>query len=75
MTESLAQEAWTKFQAIEAAGGINAFRSSGALKADIDAVNAARAEAAAPIVGVTLHPAPDLRKAKVRKPHKTSGAA
>ena len=67
LTDKLAKAAWMKFQSIEAQGGIEAYISAGTLSADIKAATEERAARDAPIVGVTLHPAPPLRDAKVRK--------
>ena len=66
MSEELAQAAWTKFQAIEASGGIKAYLGSNQYKADIEAAAAARTERGEPVLGVTLHKADPLREAKTR---------
>ncbi|WP_371398059.1 methylmalonyl-CoA mutase family protein [Fretibacter rubidus] len=66
MTEDLGQAAWSKFQEIEAAGGVTHYQESGAYHADILAAQAAYDRQDAPIVGVTLHPAKTNRTAKVR---------
>lgn len=66
MTEQLAQSAWKAFQDIEAAGGMSAYQDSGALKADLNASKAMRETANAPILGVTLHPAADVKAPEVR---------
>lgn len=70
MTEQLAQAAWTEFQAIESAGGIEAVIESGVFKAAIETAAQDKASKERPILGVTLHPAPDLREAKLRTPPK-----
>jgi len=67
LTEDLAGTAWIEFQAIESGGGLNALLSSGAWQRAIEHAGNRRTEEAAPILGVTLHPAPDLRKAEIRK--------
>lgn len=66
LTEDLAQSAWAKFQSIEAAGGVEAYRNSGDYDANLETARAKRDERDAPILGVTLHPAPDVRKPEVR---------
>lgn len=66
MTEDLAQAAWTKFQSIEANGGWMTYLSSGQFKADCDAGAADRAARKDPVLGVTLHPSPDVPKPEVR---------
>lgn len=66
MTEDLAQTAWAKFQAIEASGGMAAYRTGGQFKADCDAASADRAARQDPILGVTLHPSADVPKPEVR---------
>lgn len=64
MTEELAQAAWAEFQHIEADGGIE---NIDLFKARIKAGAEERAQNPEPILGVTLHPAEDIRKAKVRE--------
>jgi methylmalonyl-CoA mutase len=66
MTEQLAQSAWALFQQIEAAGGIRAYKESGQITADVDKSIAKRAAENAPILGVTLHPAKDVKTPEVR---------
>jgi len=66
MTEELAQAAWTKFQEIEAMGGIEAYRDSDAFKSELEAAKAARARNNDPILGVTLHPAEGVKAPEVR---------
>ncbi len=55
-TDQLAQKAWRTFQDIESAGGLTAYRDSGALEAALEASKHARADRQDPILGVTLHP-------------------
>lgn len=64
MTESLAKSAWAKFQQIESEGGLLNIEP---FKARIQAAAKAREDKAAPILGVTLHPAEKNREAKVRR--------
>ena len=66
MTQQLAQSAWQTFQTIEAAGGMSAYRNSGALQADLEASRTEREGRNAPILGVTLHPAKDVKAPEVR---------
>jgi methylmalonyl-CoA mutase len=66
LTEDLAQLAWTKFQSIETDGGILAYLSSGAFKADCDDAALGREARDAPVLGVTLHPSNDVPKPEVR---------
>lgn len=66
MTDKLAQAAWSKFQFIEAAGGMSAYENGGALKADIEISVSERKYRSAPILGVTLHPAKDVKAPEVR---------
>lgn len=54
LTDQIAREAWTRFQAIEAAGGIAAALTSGRIAAEVVAANAARP--APRIIGVTAFP-------------------
>ncbi len=67
LTEELAQTAWTEFQAIETGGGIEALIESGALKSSIAAAKAEREAKAAPILGVTLHPAESVKSPELRE--------
>ena len=67
LTDKLAEAAWTKFQEIEAIGGIETYLSNGQYNADIEAATAARAERDAPILGVSLHPAKDVKMPELRK--------
>jgi len=67
MTEQLAQTAWTEFQAIEAGGGIEALIETGVLAQSIQAAKTERDKKNAPILGVTLHPADNIRPAKLRE--------
>ena len=66
LTNALAQKAWEGFQRIESLGGIQAYKTSKDYQADLDTSIAKRDALAEPVLGVTLHPAPDLRKAKTR---------
>lgn len=66
MTEDLAQTAWKKFQMIEAAGGIRRYRSNGNDEQDIEASRTARDARAEPLLGVTLHPAVNVKLPEVR---------
>lgn len=66
MTEDLAQAAWAKFQSIEADGGIETYLSGGAFKTDCDTAAASRETRGDPVLGVTLHPSPDVPKPEVR---------
>ncbi|MGH6965859.1 MAG: methylmalonyl-CoA mutase family protein [Phenylobacterium sp.] len=54
LTDQIAREAWPRFQAIEAAGGVIAALTSGLIAAEVAAANAARP--AARIIGVTAFP-------------------
>ncbi|MCR5879320.1 methylmalonyl-CoA mutase family protein [Phenylobacterium sp. J367] len=54
LTDEIARAAWTKFQAIEAAGGIIAALTSGLIAREVDAANAARP--APKLVGVNAFP-------------------
>jgi methylmalonyl-CoA mutase len=54
LTDQIAREAWARFQAIEAAGGIVAALTTGRVAADVAAANAARP--APKIIGVTAFP-------------------
>jgi methylmalonyl-CoA mutase len=54
LTDEIARAAWSRFQAIEAAGGIVEALQSGLIARDIDAAIAARAEPK--IIGVTAFP-------------------
>lgn len=66
VTEDLSQAAWTKFQTIEAQGGIETYLSSGDFKADCDAAQTERERRDVPILGVTLHPDNGLKAPEVR---------
>lgn len=66
MTEQLAQSAWTMFQQIETAGGMSAYQESGQFTATLGKSIAKRAAEKAPILGVTLHPAQDVKAPEVR---------
>jgi methylmalonyl-CoA mutase len=66
LTEDLAQAAWSKFQQIEAGGGIEPYLTSGAFKADCEAGAAARGDRNEPVLGVTLHPSNDVPTPEVR---------
>jgi len=80
MTNALAEEAWAKFQDIEANGGIENVIASGKFANEIKAAHNTRmeiiTEKTRAIVGVSLYPGGDLRKAKTRqinkKPRSTS---
>jgi methylmalonyl-CoA mutase len=54
LTDEIARAAWSRFQAIEAAGGIIAALTSGLIARDVEAADAARGEPK--IVGVTAFP-------------------
>jgi methylmalonyl-CoA mutase len=54
LTDQIAREAWTRFQAIEAAGGVIAALTSRLIAAEVAAANAARP--APRIIGVTAFP-------------------
>lgn len=54
LTDEIAREAWTRFQAIEAAGGVIAALTSSLIAAEVAAANAARP--APRIIGVTAFP-------------------
>ena len=60
LTDQLAREGWGVFQAIEAQSGIVAALSSGFIATNVGAVRMAReaavADGALPVLGVTLHP-------------------
>ena len=62
-TDDLASAAWTRFQTIEAQGGLPVFAEAGSLAAWAKAANARREAALRAgkmqLVGVTLQPAPD----------------
>ncbi len=62
-TDDLASAAWTRFQTIEAQGGLPVFAEAGSLAAWAKAANAEREAALRAgkmqLVGVTLQPAPD----------------
>ena len=64
MTDSLAKAAWAEFQQIEKEGGLE---NISAFKARIREAAKAREDRKDPILGVTLHPAENLREAKIRK--------
>lgn len=66
ISEELAQSAWREFQKIEAAGGLSKYRSIGQYDADLSASRDKRAELNAPILGVTLHPAENVKTPEVR---------
>jgi len=66
ITDQLAQEAWQKFQDIEALGGWSAYNDNGQFKSDLDTSKAEREARNAPVLGVTLHPAPDVKAPEVR---------
>ena len=63
MTDELARAAWTEFQRIEGEGG---FEDLSAFHARVADGRAKRAKQGEPILGVTLHPAENVRAAKVR---------
>jgi methylmalonyl-CoA mutase len=54
LTDEIAREAWTRFQAMEAAGGVIAALTSGLIAAEVAAARAARP--APRIIGVTAFP-------------------
>ena len=66
LTEDMAQAAWSRFQDIEAGGGITAFIGKGGLDAALQADMEARDAEGAPVLGVTLHPAEGVRVPEVR---------
>ena len=66
MTEELALSAWEAFQYIEANGGIIAFEDSGKLETVLGATIPEREERRDPILGVTLHPAENVKAPEVR---------
>lgn len=67
MTEALAQTAWTEFQALESGGGIIEMLTSGIFQKSVQAAKANREAENKPILGVTLHPAENVRPAKFRE--------
>ena len=67
MTEKIAQTAWTEFQAIETGGGIETLIRTGSLAQSIAAAKADRETRNDPILGVTLHPADNIRPAELRE--------
>ncbi len=67
MTEKIAQTAWTEFQAIETGGGIETLIQTGSLAQSIEAAKADRETRNDPILGVTLHPADNIRPAELRE--------
>ncbi|MCW5789366.1 MAG: hypothetical protein KIT72_02990 [Polyangiaceae bacterium] len=70
LTSALAEAAWSRFQAIEAAGGLLAWSRAGALSASLEAARARRERAVArrqlPITGVSEFP--DVNEAPVLLP-------
>lgn len=66
MTDQLAQKAWIAFQNIEASGGWSRYNKSGEFKVDIEKSKANRDLHNAPILGVTLHPAQNIKVPEVR---------
>ncbi len=66
LTENLSQSAWSYFQSIEAAGGMSAYEQSGQLQTDLERSIAERSAKDTPILGVTLHPAKDVKAPEVR---------
>lgn len=66
LSEQIAQAAWTEFQAIESGGGIETLIENGALAKSIAAEKENRAERGDPILGVSLHPAENIRSASLR---------
>jgi methylmalonyl-CoA mutase len=66
MTDQLAQKAWQTFQKIEAAGGWSNYKNSGQLQAELESSRAARERQNDPILGVTLHPAQNVKAPEVR---------
>lgn len=67
MTDKIAQTAWTEFQAIETGGGIETLIRSGSLAQSIAAAKIDRDTRNDPILGVTLHPADNIRPAELRE--------
>ena len=66
LTEDMAQAAWRQFQAIEATGGIEAFRAGGGLDALLTDAQERREARAEPVLGVSLHAADDIRVPETR---------
>lgn len=66
LTDQIARAAWSKFQAIEAAGGIIAALEKGDVARDVEAANAARGELK--IVGVTAFPPAEDAPVEVERP-------
>ena len=66
LTEDTAQAAWSLFQNIEAVGGVEGFRASGGLDAVITEAAERRDARGEPVLGVSLHAAPDVRAPEVR---------
>lgn len=69
VSNDLAQTAWSKFQDIQAQGGIERY-VTGPMKDDIHTAKNDRKDKAAPIVGVTLHQADPLREPALREGRK-----
>jgi methylmalonyl-CoA mutase len=61
MTDALAQATWTAFQIIEENGGIRTYVESGKFTTDLTASQLARETRKEPILGVTLHPATNVK--------------
>lgn len=66
MTDHIARDAWQVFQNIEAEGGWSIYKNSGKLDADLKASESSREACEADILGVTLHPAKDIKTPEVR---------
>ncbi|GGX64757.1 methylmalonyl-CoA mutase [Litorimonas cladophorae] len=66
MTEALAQSAWRAFQMIEQKGGIRSYMDSGEFDTALHASQAARAARSEPLLGITLHPAKNVKDPEVR---------
>lgn len=78
LTNDLAREGWGVFQAIEAQGGIAAALGSGFIATNVEAVRLAReaavADGALPVLGVTLHPDPGAAPLELPRVKGAAGA-
>lgn len=76
LTDRLARDAWTQFQAIEAAGGLAAALTSGALAADVAATRKSREAAVARrkdgLIGVSEFPNPLEAPVEVLTPNRAA---
>lgn len=66
MTDELAQAAWRSFQMIERKGGWSAYVESGGWSTALATAKVARAERDAPIIGMNLHRAENVKAPEVR---------